>query len=555
MKKNKTITKALSGLLGLGLLFSCSEVTNNDSQKSIFADKAPTTYVNPILPGYHPDPSICRAGDYYYMVNSSFEWYPAMPIHRSKDLVNWELIGYGGSDPSKLQMPEWIGDSGGIFAVTIRYNKGTFYLITTHIGGGGNFFVTTTDPAGEWSAPVWIDAPGIDPSLFWDDDGRCYYIGHGRLNKEPQWRDQQGAWMQELDLKTGKLIGQRKQLTHGHASNATWTEGPHLYKVNGKYLLLVAEGGTGQYHAVTQFYSDNLWGPYEPSQINPVLTHRHLGNDNYIRCVGHADIIQTQNDEWWMVALGVRNFDGESYLSRETFLVPMDFEITYGSPTIVVNKGKGMIEAEHPRPNLPWTPIPAILEVDEFNGDKLDLMWNMLRSPKEKWYNLEDGELKLNVRPATVKDKANPSLLAQRLRDRYFELNTTMKFESDSNTNDAAGIVMYRSSKDHITLLKKGNEIILESTSHGEVRKVASAECASEKVELMVKSDGKNLTFSFKPEGQAKYTFSDTLPLIIIGENAGGQFNGPMVGVYATSFGESSENVATFTSFAQMLQK
>ena len=196
-----------------------------------------TNFQNPILPGYHPDPSICRVGEDYYLVNSTFEWFPGMPIHHSKDLVNWELIGYGIHRPEQLALQKGLGDFMGVFAVTIRYHDGIFYLINTCVQceKGGNFYITATNPAGPWSDPVWLDAPGIDPSLMWDDDGKCYYVGHGNLKGKQDWPQQQGAWLQELDTDQGKLVGPRKQLTYGHANNAVWTEGPHLYKINGKY--------------------------------------------------------------------------------------------------------------------------------------------------------------------------------------------------------------------------------------------------------------------------------------------------------------------------------
>ena len=288
----------------------------------------PETYKNPIISGFHPDPSICRVGDDYYMVNSSFEWFPGMPIHHSKDLVNWELIGYGIHRPEQLNLQEGLKDYMGIFAVTIRHHDGLFYLITTCVQceKGGNFYITAENPAGPWSDPVWLDAPGIDPSLMWDDDGKCYYVGHGNLKGKQEWPNQQGAWLQELDTQQKKLVGPRKQLTHGHANNAVWTEAPHLYKINGKYLLMVAEGGTEYNHSVTVHHSDSLWGPYISDQINPVLSHRQLGKNYSIYAVGHADLVQTQKGDWWAVALGKRNYAGITVLARETFLTPVQFE-------------------------------------------------------------------------------------------------------------------------------------------------------------------------------------------------------------------------------------
>jgi len=256
-----------------------------------FGQSTPTNFTNPILPGFYPDPSICRVDDTYYMVNSSFEWYPGLPIHRSKDLVNWEKIGHGLHRSDQIIYKDGLKNSNGIFAPTIRYHKDKFYIITTMVGQKGNFIITAKNPAGPWSNPMWIkDAPGIDPSLFWDDDGRCYYTGAGIIDgTQREWPGKGGIWMQEINPDKGILLGEKKQLTYGHASNARWAEGPHLFKINGEYLLLIGEGGTGEFHSVTVFNGKNLWGPYIPNHANPIMTHRHLGKTYPIGQTGHAE--------------------------------------------------------------------------------------------------------------------------------------------------------------------------------------------------------------------------------------------------------------------------
>ena len=510
--------------------------------------QAPTYFTNPIMPGYHPDPSVCRVGDTYYMVNSSFEWWPAMPIHKSKDLVNWELIGYGGTDPNKLPIREGIKNSGGIFAVTIRHHKDLFYLITTMIGGGGNFYVTAKDPAGPWSDPVWLPSMGIDPSLFWDDDGRCYYIGHGVPQKK-QRPDECIIWMQELDTNAGKLIGEMKILTPGHSVLASYSEGPHLYKQDGKYILLIAEGGTGHYHAVTQFTSDSLWGPYKANHINPILTHRHLGNDYPIKSVGHADYVKTQNDDYWMVALGTRDFENnKSYLARETFLVPMDFETTYGQLGIIVNKGEGKVLERDVRPDLPWTPVNKQPARDEFKGEKLALKWNMLRSPQSPWYELEDEALVLNLRPQTVNEFTNPSLFAQRLRNTVFTASTRLSFKSNKD-NEAAGMVFYRETVGHISLMKQGKDLVLKVRDGGEELELERIANVPNELVLYASCDGEDITFSYGAPDQTPVALSSKVPLLVVGNSRETQFNGPMLGVYATSNGKSSKAKANFEWF------
>ena len=411
------------------LMAGMATFAQNSSDPSSVSEKAPDTYQNPILPGYHPDPSICRVGEDYYLVNSTFEWFPGIPVYHSKDLVNWRLIGHGLHRRDQLKLQEGLGDYMGIFAVTIRYHEGTFYLITTCVQceKGGNFYLSAENPAGPWSDPVWLDTPGIDPSLMWDDDGKSYYVGHGNLKEKQEWPDQQGVWLQEIDLAAQKMVGKRVQLTHGHANNAVWSEGPHLYKINGKYLLMLAEGGTGYHHSTTVHHSNSVFGPYVADQVNPVLTHRHLGKGYPIHSVGHTDIVETQNGEWWGVMLGKRFVDGYTLLARETFLSPVTFE----GNTPIFNWGVGKVLIENKRPNLPWTPFPKRPARDHFDGSQLDLAWNMLRTPQSDWYSLKGSRLQLKLRPQTLSQLTNPSLIARRIEDHRFSAMTKLEFAAN----------------------------------------------------------------------------------------------------------------------------
>lgn len=510
---------------------------------------APLYYDNPIMRGYHPDPSICRVGDDYYMVNSSFEWFPCIPIYKSKDLVNWKLIGYGITRAGQLTFGKGLKDSNGIFAVTIRHHNGLFYLITTSVQGKGNFYITASDPAGEWSDPVYLHSPGIDPSLFWDTDGKCYYIGHGFIEKERQWPNEQGVWMQQLDLERKELIGPRRQLTHGHASNAQWAEGPHLYKVGNKYMLLVAEGGTEFYHAVTQFYSDSIWGPYVPAQINPILTHRNLGKNYPIYAVGHADFVKTQNDEYWMVALGKRNFDGYCYLSRETFLTPMKFETLNGSLSAIVNDGEGRLMPRQVRPDLPWTPVKSSTVRDNFSGDKLALEWNFLRTPLTQWYNVKNGVLTMNLRPEVADSLENPSLIAKRMEDRKYSISTRMKFRS-RKLNEQAGLIIYRASVSNIKFLRRGDNVVIMTTRKGVSSEMESMPCEKgEKLILKAYSDGIKVFFSYGTNENNMKRMSVAVPLSIISGQEYERYNGPYIGMYATSNREKSDAKASFDWF------
>ncbi|HMB24188.1 MAG TPA: glycoside hydrolase family 43 protein, partial [Anaerolineales bacterium] len=205
-----------------------------------------TTFRNPILPGFYPDPSVCRVGEDYYLVTSTFEYFPGLPIFHSRDLVHWRQIGHVLDRPSQLPLDD-IRFSGGLYAPTIRYSNGRFYVINTLVSGktkSGNFIVTATDPAGPWSEPYWLEsAPGIDPSLFFDDDGRVWYTGN-RIPAQVQFEGHREIWLQELDLQSMSLVGDTYSLWDGAIRGGVHAEAPHLYKVDGRYYLMIAEGGT-----------------------------------------------------------------------------------------------------------------------------------------------------------------------------------------------------------------------------------------------------------------------------------------------------------------------
>ena len=295
------------------------------------------SFINPIIPGGHPDPSICKVGDTFYIVNSSFEYFPGLPIHKSKDLLNWGLIGYGLHREEQCSNEVNLVDvqsDGGIHAPTIRYNNGTFYIITTNVYYNEdskttdfvNFIITAKNPEGPWSDPHVLEgAPGIDPDIFFNDDGKVWYVGtHSPEN--PSFEGEGEIWLQEIDIKNWKLIGERHYLWRG-ACGGVWVEGPHMYKRDNRYYLMVAEGGTSFNHAVMIAVSDSITGPFISNERNPILTTRHLSYDNWVHSTGHADLIELNDGRWYMVALGIRgDEDRGSNMGRETHLIPVQWE-------------------------------------------------------------------------------------------------------------------------------------------------------------------------------------------------------------------------------------
>ncbi|WP_320167744.1 glycoside hydrolase family 43 protein [Mangrovibacterium marinum] len=503
----------------------------------------PSTFQNPIIAGYAPDPSICRVDDDYYLVNSSFTWFPGIPIYHSKDLINWELIGHGITRPEQLNF-EGLEDKFGIWAPTIRYHDGLFYIATTCKDRGENFYITAKDPSGEWSDPIWLrDAKGIDSSLFWDDDGKCYYTGN-YWDFKGSWPGHCAIWGRELDLEKQKLIGEMKVLTSGHANNAAHTEAPHLYKVDGRYLLITAEGGTNVNHAVTVHHSSEVLGTYTSDQINPVLTHRHLGNDYPVQAVGHADLVQTQKGEWWAVVLGKRLVGAEIPLSRETFLCKVSME--NGTP--IFNPGHGKVLLEQERPDLPWSPVTPEPFRDEFDADKLALKWHTVRTPVEEFYHLEDGNLILRLRPQVVDSLANSSILIQPTKHFKFSVSTKLSFETNKN-NEQAGLIFYRTNQSYYMLVKEKSAIVLIRKEDGNKKVVASIPYKEKEVFLNMVVSGLDLKFRFGASLDRLTNIGETQDISVIAENERNKFNGAGIGVYATSNGLKTRNEATFDWF------
>jgi xylan 1,4-beta-xylosidase len=319
------------------------------------------TFGNPVIPGFFPDPSVCRVGDDYYVACSSFEYWPGIPILHSRDLVHWEQIGNALDRPGQLRLPPSTPSSGGIYAPTLRHHDGRFWLIVTNEApGGGNLIYTADDPAGPWSEPIRVDGvDGIDPDLAWDDDGIC-------------WCTYWGIRQVRLDPSTGRTFGPSRQLWSG-APDAQAPEAPHLYRIGDFWYLMIAEGGTERGHAISIARGPAPDGPFEPGPANPILTHR--GTHRPIQNTGHGDLVQAPDGSWWIVFLGVRprgGTPGWHVLGRETFLAPVTW--AEGWPTI----GEvSPIMADPPWPLQPVTPPPVR---DDFDSDTLAPSWISVRS-------------------------------------------------------------------------------------------------------------------------------------------------------------------------------
>jgi alpha-N-arabinofuranosidase len=508
------------------------------------------TFQNPILPGFYPDPSICRVNEDYYLVTSTFAYFPGVPIFHSRDLVNWEQIGHVLDRQSQLPL-DGQGHSQGIFAPTIRYNDGVFYMITTNVGSGGNFLVTATDPAGPWSDPYYLNAPGIDPSLFFDDDGKAYYIGTRPVPEGPKYNGNWEAWLQELDLKTMKLVGESVGLWRGALRDAIWPEGPHIYKIDGTYYLMIAEGGTGPHHAVSIARSNCITGPYVGNPGNPILTHRHLGKDYPVVNVGHCDLVETQNGEWWSIGLASRIYGGYyRNLGRETFLFPVKWED--GWP--IMSPGTGKLEMSYAVPNLPESKVLIPSACDNFDYDKLDLRWNLLRTPREEFYSLthRPGYLSLKLRPERITELANPSFVGRRQQHIEFTASTLMEF-SPINENEVAGVVLLQSNEFNFSFvytINDGEKVLrLIKCARGEEEILKELPISASRLYLKVEAHGQDYSFYYGESSKEYKTLIENVDGRILSTDVAGGFVGTELGLYASSNGTSSNNTAYFDWF------
>jgi alpha-N-arabinofuranosidase len=518
------------------------------------------TFSNPILPGFYPDPSICRVGDDYYLVTSTFEYFPGVPIFHSRDLVHWRQLGHVLDRPSQLDL-DGRKPSGGIYAPTIRYHEGVFYMITTNVGndigftrnphGSGNFIVTATNPAGPWSEPYHLEtAPGIDPSLFFDDDGRVYYTGNRvPLDGERFWGLRE-IWLQEFDLTTMQLVGERHALWQG-ACGGVYAEAPHIYKVDGSYYLLIAEGGTEHNHAVTIARSQSIIGPYESNPRNPILTNRHVGRDAAIVNVGHADMVETPSGEWWMVALASRPSGGYfRNLGRETFLAPVRWED--GWP--VVSPGSGKLEMGYTAPDLPPCPWPMPPACDQFETSALAHYWNVLRTPREPFWSLTErtSHLRLRVRPEMITRWETPSFVGRRQQHHRFTARTVMEFTPQAD-NEEAGIVLLQNSDFQFRLVITGTSqstvIRLIARVAGDERVLAEQLITAPRVYLKVEAVDQDYLFAFAIDAEQWIMLATQVDGRILSTDQAGGFVGAYLGMYASSNGHPSPNVADFDWF------
>ena len=519
-----------------------------------------TKIINPILPGFFPDPSICEANGAYYLVNSSFSYFPGLPIFKSTDCCNWEQIGNIIHRESQL---DFIGQgvSRGLFAPTIRYHNGRFYCICTQVDRIGNFFVYADNPEGPWSDPIVIPgAEGIDPSLFFDDDGKVWYTGTRPAPEGVKWNGNWEIWIQQLDIETGKLLGEPKGIWRGALKQCIWPEGPHIYKIDGTYFLMHAEGGTGPDHAVCIAKCDTIDGEWVGKPANPILTHRHLGMGAGVVYVGHADLFKDTNGRWWMVCLASRPYGkvGEKCcnMGRETFLVPVKWE--NGWPLVSWQTGlvenAYTIEGNVAKRENSDTDAVIFPEKDDFDCDKLADYWISLRSRNPKLVTLSEnkGNLRLYA-SGNICGTEETSFVAQRQTAFSYESYTKMNANLKSN-GDGAGLCCFQCENFNYKLqltLKDGKYFVQLLKNDGSEKLdsvIAEKQVDSNQIVLGVVANKQKLQFVFGADKSNLQVLASDIDATILSVEKAGGFVGTIIGMYAQSE-NGNESYADFDWF------
>lgn len=524
-------------------------------------------FYNPILQGCYPDPAITRKGDDYYLVCSSFAMFPGVPIFHSKDLVNWTQIGHVLDHTTQLDVHD-TGISAGVYAPSIKYNphNDTFYMINTAFAGGlGNFVVKTKDPMKGWSDPIKLAFNGIDPSIFFDDDGKGYVVHNDAPDQGKElYRGHRVIKIWEYDVNSDKVIpGTDKIIVDGGvdiSEKPIWIEAPHLYKKNGRYYLMCAEGGTGGWHSEVIFVSDNVKGPYTPAPGNPILTQRYFPKDraNKVDWAGHADLILGPDNKYYGVFLAIRpNEEDRVNIGRETFILPVDWS---GEFPVFVN---GLV------PMKPKLKMPAGVEnktgrdgffpngnftyTEDFASEKLDYRWIGLRGPREAFISRTKKGLAINPFEANIKELKPTSTLFYRQQHNSFSFTTTLDYKPNSQ-KDLAGIVCLQSEAFNYVfgVTKKDSDYILV-LQRNERKEMGSREIISKilgtakidikkPIRLRVEANGDAYVFSYSTDESDFTSVGGTVSGDILSTNVAGGFTGCLLGLYATSANDAIPN-------------
>lgn len=487
---------------------------------------------NPVIPGFYPDPSVCRRGRDFFLVTSSFEYFPGVPLFHSTDLVNWHRVGNVLDRASQLRL-NGIPSSGGIFAPTIRHHDGTFYVITTCVGGSGHFYVTTRDPFGPWSEPVPVAGPGFDPDLFFDEDGRVFFSRediHGH-----------GIRQHEIDIATGRLLGDERLIWAGFEDPLC--EAPHIYKIGDWYYLLVAEGGTYRGHMVVVARGPSPAGPFDPCPRNPILTHRHLVLDP-VQSLGHADLIRAPDGSWWLVFLGTRPIGRWHHLGRETFLAPVTWD-DEGWP--VVNAGRPITVDGVPAPSFCAGQRATHHQHFRFDAPTWPPELAFRRNPEPDKYDLRAGEGRLVMLGPTSDNPDGFSFVGQRQTD--FACRATVRCAfAPAATGEYAGLMAIMNERHYYALgptLRDGAPGLCLRRRLGSLvaEEFVALERPGEELVLRIDADHRTYAFSYQAGGDRAFQPVGGGECRYLSSEVAGGFTGVFLGPFNAAVGSTSPAV------------
>ncbi len=491
-------------------------------------------YNNPVIKGFYPDPSVCKVNNTFYLVCSSFQYFPGVPIFKSKDLINWKQIGHCLTRKSQIQLDQ-VNSSGGVFAPTIRYNNGRFYMVTTNETEQKNFYVWTNNIYGEWSEPIFVEQGGIDPSLYFEDD-KTYFMSNGS--------DENGVssiFQCEIDIETGKKLTQSLPIWQG--TGGRYLESPHLYKINGMYYIMAAEGGTEYGHMITYARGKSLNGPFEAYKNNPVLTNRNLGGYE-LQGMGHGDLIEDNSGNWWILHLGFRQIGQWTtfhHLGREVFLTPATFDkdgwFSAGNNGTTIKS----FEVE----NIHRQIVQNEKKCDTFSDTKWNLDWIHLRLSHLENYIFEENKLKLKGTSINLDMADSPTFIGIRQKD--FNANISCDiciFDGE------AGITLYMDENHHYDLAIQRCEDsykVIQRLNIGDIKSIQNTVPleSNNNASLVIHANNDFYDFNIILDGK-EIKLGKAQTRYLSSEVAGG-FTGVVIGLYCCDSKKSE--YAQFTNF------
>ena len=544
--------------------FDYFKYSGNDDRFNVAIDKS-HQYYNPILAGFYPDPSVCRVGDTYYLVNSSFTFFPGVPLSTSKDLVNWTSAGHVLDRPSQVPL-KGQHVSGGIYAPAISYNKKnkTFYMITTNVGAG-NFYVKTKDPSKGWSEPIYLHKiDGIDPSFFFDDNGKGYIVHNAPVVGKADYEGQRAIRCFEFDVKGDSIKGDFKEVLRGGThvqKNPIWIEGPHMFKKDKYYYLMCAEGGTGAWHSEVILRSKNPMGPWEECPNNPILTQRTGLDPNRkdpVSSAGHADLVEDGKGNWWAVFLACRPYEDDMYnTGRDTYLLPITWKdgwpeiLAKNTPISSVGEKAGLkpVEKNEFSGNFSYTdnfeshPLTMTLTNKEGKQEAHDGSWYILNPrwmflrDKVDCYTLDNGKLKFNLLPGNIYKREPISALWVRQQHGTFTAETSLDF-TPRNDKEIAGIALLQKEDFNFVLGKtmKNNKLMITLTrAEKNNALIASAFIKPGTLRLKVEGHNRYYDFYYAEQGGDWQLLAKGVDASNLSTQKSGGFLGACIGLYASS--------------------